>query len=178
MPSLHLQLLTSIVSEYRARNNNHYWEGNTPTRSPDLCISQVTRCRRRSRACLHCQVRSPTSSLPADSPAGESLTNHRRMLQDTKCVYRKIRRADVLVQTQTCVCVWTDERSLTQTVDFSRDGRHELGEKEVCEGPVHEGHLQLLRLQGQTSFHLRLRERDLNTHGCNHQNAADKMGLK
>lgn len=52
------------------------------------------------------------------------------------------------------VCVWTGERTLTQTVDFSRDGSHELGEKEVCEGPVHEGHLQLLRLQGQTSFHL------------------------
>lgn len=105
MPSLllHLQLVTSIISEHRARNNNHYWEGNTPTRSPDLCISQVTHCQRRSRVRLHCLVRSPTSSLPADSPAGESLTNHCRMLQDTKCVYRKIRRKQKSPGADVCV---------------------------------------------------------------------------
>lgn len=49
-------------------------------------------------------------------------------------------------------------------MDFSRDGSHELGEKQVCEGPVHERHPQLLRLQGQAGFYLRLGERHLNTH--------------
>lgn len=78
-----------------------------------------------------------------------------------KCVHRKMRRT--LWARPRRLCVGTHEPSLTQTVDFSRDGSHELGEEEVCEGPVHEGHLQLLRLQGQASFHLRLREGDLDT---------------
>ena len=52
---------------------------------------------------------------------------------------------------------------LTEAVNFARDGRHELGEEQVCDWPVHQGDVQQRGLEGHAHLHLRLGDRHLDT---------------
>lgn len=121
-------------------------------RQANLCIFQAERCRRRSWGRRRRLAGPPSFSRPADWPAAGSLTGRRRTLEG---LAERVRRMVAAALT-----LWI-KSLVTEAEDLPGHGRHELAEEQVSERSVHQGHIQGLRLQGQTSSHLRFRERHL-----------------